>query len=169
MRYENRVTHLGSLGTVQQTENLAHILAALVNYQPASRVTLSGRYAAKVARDDIGTLSTRTTSQLVMGRGIFDLNRRLDAGLIGSLLASDGFSSRRYGLGGELGLIVLKNLRVAGGYNLFGFTDKDLNTFGTTRKGAYLELGFKFDESMFGLGVGDVPCDHACRAGGKKE
>ncbi len=152
MRYENRVTHLGSLGTMQQTENLAHILAALVNYQPASRVTLSGRYAAKVARDDIGTLSTRTTSQLVMGRGIFDLNRRLDAGLIGSLLASDGFSSRRYGLGGELGLIVLKNLRVAGGYNFFGFTDKDLNTFGTTRKGAYLELGFKFDESMFGLG-----------------
>jgi len=169
VRYENRLTRMGTLGATPSTENLAHILASLVNYQPASRVTLSGRYAAKLARDDMGTLSTRTNAQLLMGRGIFDLNRRLDAGLIGSLLASDGFSSRRYGLGGELGLIVLRNLRVAGGYNLFGFTDNDLNTFGTTRKGAYLELGFKFDESLFGLGGSQVPCDNACRAGEKKE
>lgn len=87
----------------------------------------------------------------------------------GSLLATDGLSSRQYGLGGELGLIVMKNLRIAGGYNLFGFTDKDLNTFGTTRKGAYLELGFKFDESLFGLGATPAPCENACRTGGKDE
>ncbi|MCC6769990.1 MAG: DUF11 domain-containing protein [Gemmatimonadaceae bacterium] len=169
MRYENRLTNLGSTAAVEQTENMAHILAALVNYQPQSRVTLSGRYAAKMARDDVGTLSTSTTSQLLMGRGLFDLNRRLDAGLISSVLMSDGFSSRRYGLGAELGLIVMKNLRVAGGYNVFGFTDKDLNSFGTTRKGLYLDLGFKFDESLFGLGAGAAPCDNACRAGGKDE
>lgn len=169
MRYENRLTHLGAIGTTQATENLAHILAGMVNYQPTARVTLSGRYAGKLARDDIGTLSTTTNAQLFMGRGIFDLNRHLDAGIIGSVLATDGFGSRSYGLGGELGLIVLRNLRVAGGYNLFGFTDKDLNTFGTTRKGAYLELGFKFDESLFGLGGNETPCDNACRAGGKKE
>jgi hypothetical protein len=80
---------------------------------------------------------------------------------------SDGVSSRQYGLGGELGLIVMRNLRVAAGYNVFGFTDKDLNTFGTTRKGLYLDLGFKFDESLFGLGTDAAPCDNACRAGGK--
>jgi hypothetical protein len=168
MRYENRLGRVGSFGTVEQTENLAHILAALVNYQPVQRVTLSGRYAAKTARDDIGPISTRSTAQLFMGRGLFDLNRRVDLGVIGSILASDGFSTRRYGVGGELGLILIKNLRVAGGYNLFGFTDKELNTFGTTRKGAYLELGFKFDESLFGLGTTGVPCDNACRDGGKK-
>ncbi|MEP7380811.1 MAG: hypothetical protein ABI910_03950 [Gemmatimonadota bacterium] len=169
LRYENRLSHLGSNGITEPTENMAHILAALVNYQPQNRVTLSGRYAAKIARDDIGTLSTRTNSQLLMGRGLFDLNRRLDAGLISSVLFSDGYSSRQYGLGAELGLIVMKNLRIAGGYNVFGFTDKDLNTFGTTRKGLYLDLGFKFDESLFGLGSGAAPCDNACRAGGKEE
>ncbi len=169
MRYENRLTRLGSIGTTLATENMAHILAGLVNFQPTARVTLSGRYAGKLARDDIGTLSTTTNAQLFMGRGIFDLNRHLDAGIIGSVLATDGFGSRSYGLGGELGVIMLRNLRIAGGYNLFGFTDKDLNTFGTTRKGAYLELGFKFDESLFGLGGNETPCDNACRAGGKKE
>jgi uncharacterized repeat protein (TIGR01451 family) len=167
MRYENRVASVGAAGAIEAVENRAHILAALLNYQPVTRVTLSGRYAAKAARDDIGTLSTSTTSQLLMGRGIFDLNRRLDAGIISSILMSDGVSSRQYGLGGELGLIVMRNLRVAAGYNVFGFTDKDLNTFGTTRKGLYLDLGFKFDESLFGLGTDAAPCDNACRAGGK--
>ncbi|MFN8666215.1 MAG: hypothetical protein U0164_03335 [Gemmatimonadaceae bacterium] len=169
LRYENKLDHNGALATAPQTETMAHILAGLVNLQATDRLTLSGRYAAKSARDEVGLTSTRSTSQLLMGRGIFDLTKRVDAGLIGSLLATDGLSSRQYGLGGELGLIVMKNLRIAGGYNLFGFTDKDLNTFGTTRKGAYLELGFKFDESLFGLGATPAPCEDACRTGGKDE
>ncbi|MEO7962459.1 MAG: hypothetical protein ABIT38_00960 [Gemmatimonadaceae bacterium] len=169
-RYENRLTHFGALGVSEQTQNNANILAALVNFQPTARVTLSGRYAGKLATDQLGNLSTRTNAQLLMGRGIFDLNRRLDLGIISSVLASDGFAARRYGLGGELGLIVAKNLRIAAGYNLFGFTDKDLNSFGTTRRGAYIDLGFKFDESLFGLGgPNETPCENACRAGGKKE
>ncbi len=169
LRYENRLTHFGALGVSPQTQNNANILAALLNYQPVNRVTFSGRYAAKFASDKLGALNTKTNAQLFMGRGIFDLNRRLDVGVISSLLASDGFSARRYGLGAELGLILAKNLRVAAGYNLFGFTDKDLNTFGTTRKGAYIDLGFKFDESLFGFGGPNEPCENACKAGGKPE
>lgn len=169
MRYENKVEHVGALATTPTTESVAHILAALVNVQPTERLTLSGRYAAKSARDEVGPLSTRSTAQLLMGRGIYDLNRRVDAGIISSLLATDGVSSRQYGLGGEVGLLVMKNLRIAGGYNLFGFTDKDLNTFGTTRKGAYLELGFKFDESLFGVGGNTSPCESACRSGTKED
>lgn len=168
MRYENKVEHMGAVTTTPTTETVAHILAALVNVQPTERLTLSGRYAAKSARDEVGIISSRSTAQLLMGRGIFDLNRRLDAGIIGSLLATDGLSSRQYGLGGEVGLLVMKNLRIAGGYNLFGFTDKDLNSFGTTRKGAYLELGFKFDESLFGVGGNATPCESACRSGTKE-
>ncbi|MCC6931569.1 MAG: DUF11 domain-containing protein [Gemmatimonadaceae bacterium] len=169
MRYEHKLEHNGALASTPQNETMAHILAGLVNLQATDRLTLSGRYAAKSARDVVGVTSTRSTSQLFMGRGILDLTKRVDAGVIGSLLATDGLSSRQYGLGGELGLIVMKNLRIAGGYNLFGFTDKDLNTFGTTRKGAYLELGFKFDESLFGLGATPAPCETACRTGGKDE
>jgi hypothetical protein len=119
----------------------------------------------KSSRDEVGLLATRSTAQLWMGRGIVDLTRRLDAGLIGSLLATDGLSSRRYGLGGELGLLVMKNLRVAGGYNLFGFTDRELDSFGTTRRGAYLELGFKFDESFLGLSG----CVDRCGGGGRED
>lgn len=169
MRYENRVEHLGATPALGGSETISHIVAALVNHQPTQRLTLSGRYAARRSSDAVGAIETNSTAQLFMGRGILDLSSRLDAGLIGSVLATDGLSTRRYGLGGELGVLVMRNLRIAGGYNLFGFTDKDLNTFGTTRKGAYLELGFKFDESLLGLGGSATPCEQACKTGGKDE
>jgi uncharacterized repeat protein (TIGR01451 family) len=162
-RYEHRFERLGSTGAAAATRDQAHILAALVNVQPVDRFTLSGRYAARRSSNWLDGSTTTSTAQLLMARGIVDLSNRLDMGLIASSLFSDGFSDRRYGLGGELGLIVMKNLRIAGGYNVFGFTDRDLNTFGTTRKGPYLELGFKFDESLFG--IGDSPAGSARRGG----
>jgi hypothetical protein len=69
--------------------------------------------------------------------------------VIGSVMGTQGFSQRRYGLGGELGVVVMRNLRLAGGYNLFGFTDRDFDSLGYTQRGAYLEFGFKFDELLF--------------------
>ena len=165
-RYEQRFERVSPLGSTPGTRSLAHILAAMLNYQPVQRFTLSGRYAARSTDNRANGLETNTTAQLLMGRGILDLTSRLDLGVISSALFTDGVSDRRYGLGGELGLVVMKNLRVAGGYNLFGFTDRDLNTFGTTRKGPYLELGFKFDEALFGLGGDKAP---ATRDGGRHE
>ena len=50
----------------------------------------------------------------------------------------------------QLGLIMLKNLRVAGGYNVFGFTDQDFTSLGYTQRRPYLDVGFKFDETLFG-------------------
>lgn len=165
LRYEHRVNHVGASGGAPGTETVANIVAALINHRTTDRLTLAGRYAFRASRDEVGALASRGTAQLWMGRGIVDLTRRVDAGIIGSLLATDGLASRRYGLGGELGLLVMKNLRVAGGYNLFGFTDRDLDSFGTTRRGAYLELGFKFDEALFGASR----CDGGCPGDSRRE
>jgi hypothetical protein len=41
------------------------------------------------------------------------------------------------------------NLRLAGGYNLFGVRDRDLLERTATDRGFYIQLGFKFDESLF--------------------
>ncbi|MGH7526622.1 MAG: hypothetical protein ACREMX_07945 [Gemmatimonadales bacterium] len=65
---------------------------------------------------------------------------------------SDGLTSRRYGLGIEGGRLLTRNLRLAAGYNLFGFSDRDLTSAGYTSHGLYLDLGFKFDEALFGAG-----------------
>ena len=41
------------------------------------------------------------------------------------------------------------NLWLSGGYNVFGFTDKDLSPEEYTSHGAYMRLRFKFDENLF--------------------
>jgi hypothetical protein len=162
LRYEHRYERLGATGTADPDRDVAHIGAAIVNYQPVTRLTFSGRYAAKYSTHTTNGLASDHTTQLLMGRGVVDLSSRLDAGLIGSLLFSEGLSDRKYGLGGEIGLILMRNLRIAGGYNLFGFTDRHLDAFGTTRRGPYLELGFKFDETLF-------PGSSAPRTGGSED
>jgi hypothetical protein len=154
-RYEHRYEHLGALALTGATRDVAHVGAAIVNYQAMPRLTFSGRYAAKYATNRTGLDETANTAQLVMGRGVLDLSSRLDAGLITSVLFGDGPANRKYGLGGEAGVVVMRNVRVAGGYNVFGFTDRDLSSLGTTRRGAYVELGFKFDEGLFGLGAAE--------------
>ena len=149
-RYEHRYEGLGALAATSGTRDVAHIAAAIVNYQPAAPLTFSGRYAAKYATSRLDATERSSTAQLFMGRGVLDLSRRFDVGLITSALTGGGNADRQFGLGGELGLILMKNVRVAGGYNVFGFTDRDFSSFGTTRRGAFIEFGLKFDEGMFG-------------------
>ena len=147
-RVENRLDRADAVGapTSRTTSNVA---AMLVNTQMTPRLTMSARYAAKRANDLRENVRTISSAHLLMGRTVYDINRKLDVGVIGSLLGSDGFSQRRYGAGGELGVVVMKNLRLAAGYNVFGFTDRDFESLGYTQKGLYLDIGFKFDEALF--------------------
>nr|MCU0647634.1 hypothetical protein [Gemmatimonadaceae bacterium] len=147
-RLENRLDRTDARGE-PTTRTMANIAAALVNVQPSTRWTISTRYAAKQATDQRDGDEVASSAHLLMGRTIYDLNRRLDVGLIGSVLGNGRFAERRYGVGGELGVIVMRNLRVAGGYNVFGFTDRDFESLGYTQRGPYLEFGFKFDEMLF--------------------
>jgi uncharacterized repeat protein (TIGR01451 family) len=135
----------------------AHIVAGLLNWQPSSRLVLSGRLAAKFATDRSQGFTTTSDAQLVMGRATYDLTQRWDVGTTASWLISDGNAARQYGLGFEVGRIVMKNLRLAAGYNLFGYRDRDLSAFGYSMKGAYLDFAFKFDESLFGRGSTPAP------------
>ncbi|MBI3791688.1 MAG: DUF11 domain-containing protein [Gemmatimonadetes bacterium] len=131
----------------------AHIIAGLLNWQPTGRLVLSGRLAAKFATDRSNGFVSTSDAEMIMGRATYDLTTRWDAGVTTSLLLSDGNAARQYGLGLEVGRIVLTNLRLAAGYNMFGYRDRDLSAFGYTMKGAYLDFAFKFDETLFGRGA----------------
>jgi hypothetical protein len=148
-RYEHRYDSADS-ALAPGLRHDANIVSGLVNFQPTRALVLSGRYAAKLANDHTDSLDTRTNAQLLMLRGIVDVTERWDVGLITSALVSDGFASKRYGLGVEAGFIVVRNLRAALGYNIFGFRDQDLTSTGYTSRGVYLDVGFKFDETIFG-------------------
>ena len=147
-RIENRLDRTDALGA-PTTRTLSNIAAALVNMQATPRLTFSTRYAAKFASDERENVTTKTQAQLLMGRTTYDVSRRVDLGVIGSVMGSGSFGQRRYGAGGELGVVVMRNMRLATGYNLFGFTDRDFQSLGYTQRGVYVDIGFKFDEALF--------------------
>jgi hypothetical protein len=51
-----------------------------------------------------------------------------------------------YGQGVELGYLALKNLWVAGGYNVTGFVDREFPSAERTERGPFVTFRFKFDE-----------------------
>jgi hypothetical protein len=65
-----------------------------------------------------------------------------------SLMSSNNQGGSRFGVGGELGRRLVDNLRIALGYNVFGFRDRDLRDTEYTLKGLYFRLDYKFDEDL---------------------
>ncbi|MEO1021086.1 MAG: OmpA family protein [Bacteroidota bacterium] len=146
LRYEWRYEKENSNANFRE---YAHIFSSHANYHPTADLVVSGRVAAKasVAQDDI--LRSTSFLEMVSGRAIYDLNDKWDAGINASLLANSDFTTRDYGLGVELGFIMARNLRVAAGFNFFGYEDEDLAPNNYTRAGAYLGFAYKFDEQLF--------------------
>ena len=131
-------------------DEIATIASAHLNVAPTPDLSFSGRYGIKRATDRSNGFESRSTTQLLGGRLIKDIDDRWDAGVATFLLASNGIRSRSYALGLEGGYRVATNLWVSAGYNVSGFKDKDLAGEDYTQRGAYLRLRYKFDEGVFG-------------------
>lgn len=127
----------------------AHVLSSHANYHPTSDLVLSGRVAAKYALESDDQLHSESFLELVSGRAIYDLNDKWDAGINASLLANSDFTTKDYGLGLEVGYLVATNLRLAAGFNFFGYEEQDLAVNNYTQAGAYLGFSYKFDEQVF--------------------
>ena len=145
LKYEYRYDKNG-LGLGANSRRGVHILSGDLNYQPSATLTTSLHGAWKNARENSLGLSSKASAQLLSGRVTKELSRKLDLSLIGSRLwDSDGGS--QYGLGAELGFVLRRNLLLGVGYNFAGLSDRDLLEENLSRRGFYLRLRFKFDES----------------------
>ncbi len=130
-----------------------HIVSLDLNHQPSADWTLSGHYAGKLALEDSNGRADSYLAHLLSTRATYDLTKRLDVGLNLSALFSGVGRSAQFGVGPEIGLRIKQNLRLAVGYNLLGFHDRDLSAENYTRHGVYIALRFKFDEATLGLGT----------------
>ncbi len=129
--------------------SFAHVFSNHVNFHPDSDWTFSGRIAAKYAVENDTEFRETSFLELLSGRALYDINEKWDAGINASILANSDFSTRDYGLGFEAGFLAATNLRVAAGFNLFGYEDEDLAGNSYTRKGVYAGFAYKFDERLF--------------------
>jgi uncharacterized repeat protein (TIGR01451 family) len=131
------------------TRSTVGIFSTTANYQVSAPFTLSARYAAKWTISNDSVLTSSALTQLVGGRATWDITRKLDFGIAASSTYSAGFATRQYGMGFETGYQVVGNLWFSTGYNLVGFRNADMTGEDVTRKGAFIRLRFKFDESIF--------------------
>ena len=127
------------------------IVSARMNQQVNARLALSGRVAAKWARDQSLGLFSRYHTELLAARATYDLAPRWDVGVQASALVGGGVGggrARQLGLGAEVGTLLSENLWLSLGWNAFGFTDRDLMAQDYPQRGVYLRLRFKFDEAL---------------------
>ncbi len=133
----------------------AHVFSTHLNYQPDPELILRAQWASKFASAESEALSTSESAHLLGARGTLDVTRALDLGVIGRTLFAGSFERSQFGLGLEAGLLLADNLRLAAGYNVFGFRDDEFSEDEYTDRGFYVQLGFKFDEALFGWGRAD--------------
>ena len=152
-RYEFKQEESGGASGYQRA---AHIFSSHAHYRPDKRLSVSGRYAGKLVSDKSNGVDSQSTAHLVFGRLTRDLGERWDVGLSAGMLASDSLASRQWNVGTEAGYLLDKNLWVSVGYNLRGFSDRDLTASEYTARGVFVRLRFKFDESLFAaFGAGE--------------
>jgi hypothetical protein len=121
-------------------------LSTHLNVQPNRAWVVSGRYAARWLKDEAAGLSSHSITQLLGARSTWDLSERWSVGLQAYRLWGNGSGESALGL--ELGYMAWKNLWLAAGYNLKGFSAPDLSGDAHTLRGGYLRLRYKFDEDL---------------------
>ena len=132
-----------------ELKRTVELISIHANWQPRRPFTFSGRYAAKWVNEKSNGLASRNNAQLLAGRATWDVAPRWDVSLNASTMFGKGAQSKYYGLGLELGFMVMENLWVSAGYNAFGYRDDDLTSGEYTNKGAFIRLRYKFDEDLF--------------------
>jgi uncharacterized repeat protein (TIGR01451 family) len=135
-----------TLGAGLNRDESAWIISSHLNVQPAQRWLLTGRYAAKAARDQSNGLESHSVTQLVGGRSTLDLADGWDVGLQAYRTWGHGASETAVGI--EAGYVVWKNFWLSLGYNVKGFRAPDLAGEAYTQRGIYARLRLKFDENL---------------------
>jgi hypothetical protein len=111
------------------------------------KTQMSLQYGAKYVFDTIDNRDYSGYTDLFGLEGRYDLTKKWDLGIRGSILHSWNSAVFDYSSGLSIGYNIMQNAWVSLGYNFFGFTDKDFSAADYTAQGPYLRFRFKFDQN----------------------
>ena len=115
-----------------------------VNTMLADNWQISGNYGIKHVRQDIAGLSLKSTNHLLGGETRFDITRKIDVGLRGSVMTNG--NETQYSFGPSIGFSPVDNVWISAGYNVEGFEDDDFEAAEYSREGVYIQMRLKFDQ-----------------------
>jgi hypothetical protein len=85
-----------------------------------------------------------THSSFYLARGTYDINEKMDVAAEFRTLMQVEANDMLYGYSAEVGYVVIKNLRLAAGYNFKGYVERDLVDNNLWSAGPFLKFSFKF-------------------------
>ena len=149
-KYEYKIEEDASTPTMDLNRQV-HMMIFDLNYQPHPDWQISAHYGAKLAFENLNGVDGTSDGHLIALRGTYDIHPKWDLGLVGSVLFTGRESSAHFGFGPEVGYRLRDSVRLALGYNFFGFRDRDLASEEYTDHGVYVTFRLKFDETLMGL------------------
>ena len=117
-----------------------------VNQMITDRWQATANYGVKHVSTQIAGKKLKSWNHLLGGETRFDVTEKIDIGLRGSYMTSNGTNSAQYSYGPSIGVSPAKNIWVSAGYNVKGFKDDDFEAAEYSRKGVYLQMRLKFDQ-----------------------
>jgi len=117
-----------------------------VNTMVTDRLQATAHYGVKNVRTELAGQKLKSWNHLLGGEARFDVTERIDIGLRGSYMTSNGTGTSNYSFGPSIGVTPVKNVWISAGYNVKGFKDDDFESAEYSRKGVYLQLRLKFDQ-----------------------
>ena len=135
-----------------------------LNWSPTQRAE-DGRYlgrsefalfwGSRYVFDRVGADDIKGWSNLVGLDARWDLSQTFDVGVSGTVRQSSGARAFSYAGGPAVGISPFKGGYIQVGYNVLGFGDADYADARYTRKGPFVTLRFKFDQTTLqGMGLG---------------
>lgn len=135
----NHNSSLDGVRTTKVVNNLALNTMVTDNWQ------LSTNVGTKYVKTQIGAVDVDNWSHLVGAETRYDVTERIDLGLRGAVMHSEG-AGTQYSWGPSIGVSPVDNVWVSAGYNFEGFKDRDFEAAEYAREGVYLQLRVKFDQ-----------------------
>jgi uncharacterized repeat protein (TIGR01451 family) len=116
------------------------------NYRALPDLQVALQYSCKYVRETIDEFDYRGYTDLIGLEGIYDLTKRWDISLKGSMLHSWSVDQYQYGSSASVGYNFVKNMLIRAGYNFTGFTDRDFSKADFTARGPFIKFSMKFDQ-----------------------
>ncbi len=117
------------------------------NYKPDRQTQVSFQYGGKYVLDSIDADDYSGYTDLMGIEGRYDISKKWDIGLKGSILHSWEVNQFSYSLAPSVGFNMMENAWLNLGYNVIGFEDKDFSKGSFTARGPFVQFRFKFDQN----------------------
>jgi uncharacterized repeat protein (TIGR01451 family) len=133
-----------SLSGIKTTKIVNNLTA---NTMINERWQLAGHYGVKYVKTSFEGVDYNGFSHLLGAETRFDITKRIDIGLQGSVLYGQSSKTLNYAYGPSIGVSPVDNVWISLGYNVEGYADRDFSAAEYNQKGPYLKFRFKFDQN----------------------